>query len=303
MVLLLATIFLANHADACSDARTTALLTNRLQKEGASHHDIQRALYLAALSQFCIYVPTEYEGKNWPLRKGDPLFDVNVVKSTCTMHDFHRALRARDPLGIGFDEDANHLLDLVWRLLDWNPLNRLSPVDALEHPYFSSQSNNRDWQDWNPNFLRTKLDTVVVPGLHNALEHQTLDPRVDILSDTAVVTEFMCPKCGKSFSDHNSCQTHARSRRHAQFCSYDRSLLPQCLNAHSMLPTHPTSGYCDIQGRRRSIEDFHTVHLNPDMQHQFYGVFAVISVILRQNMLLLSFTRKLKNVYRTSTKA
>jgi protein phosphatase 1L len=40
-----------------------------------------------------------------------------------------------------------------------------------------------------------------------------------------------------------------------------------------MLPTHPTSGYCDIQGRRRSIEDFHTVHLNPDMQHQFYGVF------------------------------
>jgi protein phosphatase 1L len=38
-----------------------------------------------------------------------------------------------------------------------------------------------------------------------------------------------------------------------------------------MLPTHPTSGYCDIQGRRKTIEDFHTVHLGP--MHQFYGVF------------------------------
>ena len=231
------------------DQRTTALLTNRLKKEGASSHDIQRALYLAALSQFCIYVPTESEGKNWPLRRGDPLHDVNVVKSKCTLQDFHSALRARDPLGIGFDDDSNTLLHLVWRLLDWNPLERLSASEALEHPYFASKSKNRDW---NPNFLHTKLfvDTVVVHGSHSALEHQTLDPRVDISSDTAIVSEFICPKCGKIFTDHNSCQRHARSRRHAQFCTYDRSSLPQCLNAHTMLPTHPTSGYCDIQGRR-----------------------------------------------------
>jgi len=38
-----------------------------------------------------------------------------------------------------------------------------------------------------------------------------------------------------------------------------------------MLPAHPLSGYCDIQGRRQSIEDFHTIHLHPE--HQFYGVF------------------------------
>ena len=30
-------------------------------------------------------------------------------------------------------------------------------------------------------------------------------------------------------------------------------------------------GYCDIQGRRRTIEDFHTVHLHDN--HQFFGVF------------------------------
>jgi len=228
------------------DSRTTSILTNRLKKEGASSYDIQRALYLAALSQFCIYVPTESEGKNWPLRRGDPLGNVAVVKHKCTLKDFHRALRARDPLGIGFDDESNTLLHLVWRLLDWDPSLRLSASEALEHPYFSER------QDWNPHFLHTKLfvDTVVVDGPHNALEHQTLDPRIDISSDTAIVSEFICPKCGKSYTDHNSCQRHARSRRHAQFCTYDRSSLPQCLNAHSMLPTHPTSGYCDIQGRR-----------------------------------------------------
>ena len=38
-----------------------------------------------------------------------------------------------------------------------------------------------------------------------------------------------------------------------------------------MLPAHPDSGYCDIQGRRPTIEDFHTVHIHPE--HLFLGVF------------------------------
>ncbi|KAL7547053.1 hypothetical protein ACHAWF_010370 [Thalassiosira exigua] len=236
------------------DQRTTALLTSRLQKEGASPKDIQRALYLAALSQFCIYVPSE--DRHWPLRRGDPLHLVRIVKSSCTLKDFHSALRARDPLGIGFDDDASTLLHMVWRLLDWNPLERLSPSQALLHPYFS------------PHISKPFTD----PGANDfSLEHQTLDPRVDISSDTAMISEFKCPKCGKVFSDHMSCQRHARGRRHAQFCTYDRTALPPCLNAHSMLPTHSTSGYCDVQGRRPTIEDFQSTVLMPG--HQFYGVF------------------------------
>jgi serine/threonine protein phosphatase PrpC len=60
-------------------------------------------------------------------------------------------------------------------------------------------------------------------------------------------------------------------RKHAKFCTYDRSNLPTCINTHSMLPAHPTSGYCDLQGRRRVIEDFHSIHLYPSLQ--FYGIF------------------------------
>ena len=107
-------------------------------------------------------------------------------------------------------------------------------------------------------------------GSHNALESLALDPRMDIRNDETV-TEFICPKCGRTFEDWHSCQTHATSRKHAKFCMYDRRTLPTCLNAHSMLPAHPNSGYCDIQGRRRTIEDFHSIHLHPT--HQFYGIF------------------------------
>ncbi|KAL7468617.1 hypothetical protein ACHAXS_008857, partial [Conticribra weissflogii] len=252
------------------DQRTTAVLTNRLKKEGASEEDIQRALYLAALSQFCIYVPT-MEGKNWPLRKGDPLEKISVVKESCRLRDFHAALRARDPLGIGFDESANTLLHLIWRLLAWDPRDRLSPKQALLHPYFNPTDHDEKGPKIDDLFHKNSFLDLLIPGSHNALESQTLDPKIDMNSSDTAISEFVCPKCGKKFSDHNSCQKHARSRRHAPFCSYDRSSLPQCLNAHSMLPTHQSSGYCDIQGRRRTIEDFHTVHLNGD--YQFYGVF------------------------------
>lgn len=60
------------------------------------------------------------------------------------------------------------------------------------------------------------------------------------------------------------------SRKHGKFCTYDRSSLPTCLSAHSLLPAHSSSGYCDIQGRRRVIEDFHSIHLDPGRNISYY---------------------------------
>eukprot|EP00804_Cyclotella_cryptica_P018285 CCRYP_017653-RB/>CCRYP_017653-RB protein AED:0.20 eAED:0.20 QI:294/0.9/0.81/1/0.8/0.63/11/1789/1311 len=252
------------------DQRTTVVLTNKLRKEGASSDDIQRALYLAALSQFCIYVPLQ--GKSWPLRHGDPMHDAKVVKETCSLRDFQNALRARDPLGTGFDDSANTLLHLIWKLLAWDPLHRLSASEALLHPYFTSPTTKSAHDSPGDTLIlsRTYEYNNPLPGYHNMLEAQLLDPQIDMNSSVAV-SEFVCPKCGKKFSDYNSCQQHARSRKHARFCTYDRQSLPHCVNAHTMLPTHPLSGYCDIQGRRRTIEDFHSVHLCFD--NQFYGIF------------------------------
>eukprot|EP00562_Extubocellulus_spinifer_P011187 CAMPEP_0178540978 /NCGR_PEP_ID=MMETSP0697-20121206/1304_1 /TAXON_ID=265572 /ORGANISM="Extubocellulus spinifer, Strain CCMP396" /LENGTH=1236 /DNA_ID=CAMNT_0020173329 /DNA_START=61 /DNA_END=3767 /DNA_ORIENTATION=+ len=243
------------------DQRTQALLTNKMQKQGASDEEIKRALYLAALSNFCIFVPTSSEHETrWPLQPGGPLASASMVKKKCDLHDFHSALRARDPLGLGFDSSSDQLLLLILGLLNWDPSQRLSASEALLHPYFLEDGIKPD-----------NTSSILEADEHNALEPQALHPRVNMKTPTLEVTEFICPKCGKSFKDHNSCQQHARLRRHAQFCTFDRSRLPPCLNAHAMLPAHPTSGYCDIQGRRPTIEDFHTVHLHPN--HQFLGVF------------------------------
>lgn len=93
--------------------------------------------------------------------------------------------------------------------------------------------------------------------------------------------EFLSPTRGASFhvSRFDVCDCpldltntlHQASRRHAKFCEYDKSALPSCLSSHAMLPAHPHSGYCDIQGRRRTIEDFHAIRLTPTQQ--FYGIF------------------------------
>ena len=46
-------------------------------------------------------------------------------------------------------------------------------------------------------------------------------------------------------------------RRHGRFCRYDTAGLPSCAGSHSMLPLDPHSGWCDVQGRRATLEDFH----------------------------------------------
>jgi serine/threonine protein kinase len=230
------------------DQRTRAVLSLRMQKEGASAEDIERALYLAALSQFCIYNPSS-EKASHPLQK------IAMVKRSCTLNDFHKALRARDPLGLGFDSSADTLLHFIWQLLTFDPEERMTATEALRHPYL------RDFDSTGTGDL--------APGDHNALESQMLDPRMDF--NISEIHEFACPECGRTFGDWGSCQHHARARKHARFCTYDRSSLPTCLHAHSMLPAHPFSGYCDIQGRRSVIEDFHSIHLLPSWQ--FYGIF------------------------------
>lgn len=232
------------------------VLSHKMQKQGATAEEIEKAIYLAALSQFCIYNPSKQNKRDWPLRDGDPLHRTAMTKQSCNLDDFHRALRARDPLGWGFSA-TDTLLHLIWQLLAWDPNKRMTASDALKHPYFAKLDVSDKESD-------------PTPGDHNALESQMLDPRMDFnLSDS--IDEFMCPKCGRVFTDWKSCHAHANARRHSKFCRYDHRSLPTCLNSHAMLPAHSYSGYCDIQGRRRTIEDFHAIHLLPSQQ--FYGIF------------------------------
>jgi serine/threonine protein kinase len=146
------------------DQRTRAVLTHKLKKEGATDKEIRRALYLAALSQFCIYSPSHEKQQNWTLRVEASIHKLSMVKTTCTLRDFHRALRARDPLGLGFDESSDNLLQLIWQLLAWNPDDRILPAAALKHAYFIQKDSDVPSDD---------------DDSRKALESQMLDPRMD----------------------------------------------------------------------------------------------------------------------------
>jgi len=203
------------------DQRTRSLITNKLKKEGASDHDINRALYLAALSQFCIYIPTSRESSAWMIRNGNlNMGKSQRMKKSCTIDDFHMALRARDPLGIGFGSSSDDLLRLIWKLLTLDPRERISAREALNHEYFVSVDRS-DSKTYN-----------------GALVTQMKEPVVGSIEEF----QFTCPKCGKKYNDLNSCLRHSRARRHAKFCHYDRSSLPSCISSHAMLPVHATSG-------------------------------------------------------------
>ncbi|MGK3745637.1 MAG: serine/threonine protein kinase, partial [Bacillariaceae sp.] len=63
------------------DQRTNAILTYKMKRSNASENEISNALYLAALSNFCIYIPsndTSNKPQSWPLRHGDPLHKVSL---------------------------------------------------------------------------------------------------------------------------------------------------------------------------------------------------------------------------------
>lgn len=210
-----------------------------------------------------------------------------MAKTTCTIQDFHSALRARDPLGLGFNDSINPLLHMVWGLLAWNPKERLTAADALNHFYFTEEPLYDG-------------DTMTA-----ALQHQTLDPRLDLNLKDQDLQDFTCPKCGRVFDNLHSCQTHAHGRRHAKFCNYDRSQLPKCLNAHSMLPSHPTSG------------EFKTF-LITDQQYNYVSEFNIFCIILQDtatfraegklskisipfiSMILTNFLAYLTDIIRTS---
>ena len=89
---------------------------------------------------------------------------------------------------------------------------------------------------------------------------------LSFLTDTTSEIVFVCPHCGRRFiGDWASCDAHVNRRKHGRRCEYviddnnPKSQLPLCLSEHSLLPLDSQSGWCDLRGRRRHIEDAHAV--------------------------------------------
>lgn len=70
-----------------------------------------------------------------------PLGDRAVVDERCTLAELGKAVHTRDALDLGFPDQWG--VDLLWRLLRWDPMERISVSDALEHAYFAGPYRSR----------------------------------------------------------------------------------------------------------------------------------------------------------------
>jgi serine/threonine protein phosphatase PrpC len=159
------------------------------------------------------------------------------------------------------DEDESELIELHPQLPLHIDSDEMTPLTHLES--FAEQISS---------FLTAPGDTpeseTSSPSL--SLSHDDTPPVIS--SDPLDTMTFTCPKCGRSFvGSWSSCSQHLISRKHGVHCDYDSQHLPSCLSSHSLLPIDPHSGWCDLQGRRKYIEDAHAVVFTP--RYKFFGVF------------------------------
>jgi len=240
-------------------------------------------LYISCSSDFCIQAPTTPDWSH--LAKGNARnkrkqgsveeggAGADHLDIACTVQDLRRALQQRDPLDKGFHDVWG--LDLLWRLLRWNPSERISAREALNHAYFkgpyvssidgshhATRSELKEYDSSHAKAIKAQTD-VTTPAIFYS--HPFLVNR------EGSMPTFTCPKCGRDFTSWGACHAHVRGRGHARFCEYDTTTLPQCISWHSMVPHDPHSGWCDVQGRRAGIEDFHSIVFMED--YKFYAVF------------------------------
>ncbi|CAM9213865.1 unnamed protein product, partial [Chrysoparadoxa australica] len=269
--------------------RTRAMIA--LSMHGKDEDSRSKAFLLAAMADFCI---TPDSLQHWPLG------DKAVVMEHCGLEDFGKALHQRDPLDIGFHDPWG--LDLLWRLLRWDPKQRISAEDALEHAYFAgSFISKRDASEhatfrearahegfrYGARLGRDLLAPEVGPGANlialllpntrwpgsswagasKALmwaptpKHMGLVSREGLkegltldLQHSLTDMEFECPKCGR------------RNHPSHLLVSPSHPLIIPSIFVHSAC-----SGWCDVQGRRRKIEDYHSIVFQEE--YKFYGVF------------------------------
>jgi hypothetical protein len=103
-------------------------LNDDSEKDEDDETKLNRALYLAALSEFCIYRDNindidkedkESQTKGKGKGKTANLFDISPY---CDIEQLSLAIQRRDPLGLGYKDRWG--LDLLSRLLSWRPKDR-----------------------------------------------------------------------------------------------------------------------------------------------------------------------------------
>eukprot|EP01033_Poteriospumella_lacustris_P003183 gene3181-2341_t len=267
----------------------------------------------------------------------------DLSKMLVTLRD---AIVHRDILGVGFHDKWG--LDLLIRLLCFNPMERISMKDALSHAYFHGPYVSvydglefATFQELNAHVQKWKAlhrDTVVINAdsndalesagddalvsLEEVLEYEDADAagvspllsyadQVEInfqrLSDDSNEGDDTTDDNESTLDEAESPSTTGRLPSSAFqvqetisnlrfFCGYQlvghemtpsvptltyneqllSSIFPACLSDRSFEIYDKRSGWCDLQGKRRYMEDFHTVFRHDgagDSEWTLFGVF------------------------------
>ncbi|KAJ8524853.1 hypothetical protein ON010_g16262 [Phytophthora cinnamomi] len=223
-----------------------------------------KAYLLHVLTQeFCIFLPAPRQLRS--------LWDkYALVSESCHFGRFNQTVVERDPLKRGLEDTWG--LDLMWRLLQWHPSERISAEDALQHayfrgPYVCKESGRR---------FATHQDLL----LHE-LYLETQRTRESTFASVVrakyeLPDRFICPRCGRAFSTAQSCEQHAHARRHdvnSSFCEFEAPLISAAIQTESqplygsLPPQHSAVGVALFQGRKKYMEDFVLV-LTEQQLHQ-----------------------------------
>lgn len=227
---------------------------------GQSDAARRKSYLLHVLShEFCIFQPPPHQ-----LRA---LWHAHAVSADgCSFGRFNESVVARDPLHTGL---ANAwTLDLLWKLLQWHPAQRIAAADALEHAFFTGAytcaASGRSFA------TRQEL------ALHEAYlvaQRERESAMAFVVRERFEPPEtFTCPHCGRAFATVASCEQHMRARQHdraTHFCAFEAPALTQAIASETLAyraaqpslfttradATH-TVGLALFQGRKRYMEDF-----------------------------------------------
>ena len=119
------------------DQRTMAMIKHKLKGKQNSNL-IKNALLLASLADYCIYSPpitdSTHNKQEYAISVTLEIINTTSIATTKKCSLANTILR-KDPLGIGFNDKWG--LDLLSRLLEFDPTRRIDMVEAVNHAYFN----------------------------------------------------------------------------------------------------------------------------------------------------------------------